>query len=251
MTFWEEVAQTRWGAYMSEVERRVILQGERLAGAPGQALEVGCEGGRWSRMLAARGWQMTCTDVDARALEACQRSIPDARCILANPADCSIDCETGAFSLLLCIEVPPVIHSDWFLGEAHRLLGEGGILVAVTWNSVSLRAVLARAQFGERRKGRSYVYKTTYRDWRRRLSGTGFRMEAEEGFCWAPFGRASNSRWVPLFTRLERLFGLNRIVAASPWIVFVARKVSSHADVKSAGPRSTPVTAEKPKIPWK
>jgi len=69
-------------------------------------------------------------------------------------------------------------------------------------------------------------YSRSYPAWRRKLSGTGFRLLHQEGFCWAPFGRTSNSSLIPAFTGIEKLLHLNRIPTISPWIAFIARKVA-------------------------
>ena len=71
VTKWERVATTRWGAYVSDVEKRAILRGHHLAGTPRTALEIGCEGGRWSKMLNDLGWQMICADINSEALAVC------------------------------------------------------------------------------------------------------------------------------------------------------------------------------------
>src|SRR5207245_7711329 len=147
LTYWESAATTKWGSYLTELERQSILQGQSLAGKPTRALEVGCEGGRWSKMLADLGWQMTCIDVNRQCLDECQRKAPHAKCILANPADRAIPCDSGAVALLLCIEVAPVIQSDWFLSEAHRLLGNNGVLVGVLLNRASWRGLLTRMKY--------------------------------------------------------------------------------------------------------
>jgi SAM-dependent methyltransferase len=210
---------------VSDVEKGAILQGHLLAGRPQKALEVGCEGGRWSEMLSELGWKMTCTDVDRDNLLLCQRRLPDARCILADPADRSFACESRSLSLLLCIEVPPVINSDWFLSEANRVLTDGGVVVGIFWNLLSWRSVLVRAKsalFG----GKEF-YKQTWAAWKQELHANGFELISEEGFCWAPFSRESNSRLVPAFTKAERTLRLNRLTTFSPWIAFVMRKAMS------------------------
>src|SRR4051812_31276704 len=83
VTFWEAVAESRWGKHLTEVERHAIIQAQSLAGKPARALEVGCEGGRWSKLLSDLGWEMTCIDVDPTRLAVCQERIPRARCLLA------------------------------------------------------------------------------------------------------------------------------------------------------------------------
>ena len=84
-TYWERVASRRWGVYITGIEKHAILLGQELAGPPTTAFEVGCDGGRWSKLLAELGWTMTCTDVNADALAVCHKRVPDARCILAKP----------------------------------------------------------------------------------------------------------------------------------------------------------------------
>lgn len=34
-TYWEKVAKTAWGSYITDVEKRVILKADDLAGKPG------------------------------------------------------------------------------------------------------------------------------------------------------------------------------------------------------------------------
>jgi hypothetical protein len=176
-------------------------------------------------MLSQMGWEMTCIDVDRQSLGMCQKRLPNARCILANPDDKVLACDSASLSLLICIEVPPVIESDWFLAEARRVLTDNGVLVGVFWNKLSWRALAVRAKtalFG----GKEF-YRFMWLSWKKKLCAQGFELMSEEGFCWSPFTRESNSALVPAFSTLERLIGLNRLAALSPWIVFVARKSRS------------------------
>jgi hypothetical protein len=226
LTHWERVGQTTsWGRYLAEIEGRAILRGAELAEKPGHAIDMGCGGGRWSKLLSDRGWKMTCTDVDSHALSICQHTIPTANCFLARPEDRSIPVDSNSAGLMLCIEVVPLIEADWFAPEAHRVLSDGGLLVGVYINGRSWRAMawrikqrLTRAQDGDQ------FYQAAYSDCRRRLIATGFEMVHEESFCWGPFTRDSNSPLVPAVAKVERALGLHRVVSWSPWVVFIARK---------------------------
>lgn len=227
---WERIgANTTWGKYISDIERAAILRAQQLVPQPGQALEVGCEGGRWSVMLSELGWNMTCTDINAKSLEVAKARLPSAKFVQVQPADESLPCDRESMDLLLCVEVFHVVHARWFLTEAARVLRPGGVLVGVTTNSRSLRGLGYRAMSGidrERKKflEESQTYTRSYRDWKRQIASEGFRLKYEEGFCWLPFGRESNSRWVPFATGLERRLGLRRLISASPWIVFIAQR---------------------------
>src|SRR5262245_19822301 len=63
-TVWERVANRRWGAYTSEIAKQAILRSHHIIGQPTVALEIGCEGGRWSELLTGLGWKMICVDTD-------------------------------------------------------------------------------------------------------------------------------------------------------------------------------------------
>jgi SAM-dependent methyltransferase len=226
LTKWERVALSKWGSYITDVESKTILQGSALAGPPAQALEVGCEGGRWSKLLADRGWQLTCTDVDHSALSICQRKVPAARCILASSADQRVPVGSGEFSLLLCVEVAPVIHSAWFCAEAARLLKPGGVLVGVSWNSASFRGVAHRWKSSIHGANEGVFYSESYSSLRARLKDSGFQFQTETGFCWGPFSRESNSALIPIFIGIERVFLLRKFPRISPWIIFTCQKAA-------------------------
>jgi len=221
-TFWEQVADTRWGAYTTDVVRRAIVRSLESFRNPAHALDMGCEGGRWSRFLADRGWSTTCVDTDARALATCRRRIPGADCILVPPDNDRMPGRSSSVDLLLCIEVPPVILSDWFVAESSRVLRSGGLLIGVMWNLLSLRGLVGHVKASL--TGSFDYYRISYPAWKRKLSRAGFRVLHEEGYCWFPFGRASNSVLVPLCTSLEKGLGLRRLTALSPWVIVVSQK---------------------------
>jgi SAM-dependent methyltransferase len=222
-TVWETIATTRWGQYTTEVVEEAIKTGTAMAGPPGSALEVGCEGGRWSRLLASAGWATTCTDIDPNVLAVCQGRVPTANCVLVSPDDTTLPCATGSMNLVLCLEVFPVMDSPWFAAEASRVLAEGGVLIGVAHNRMSLRGMFVRAK-QYLTVGSHEFYNVSYAEWRRRTQDAGFGISFERGYCWFPLGRESNSRLAPFFIALERWLGLSRLTALSPWIVFIARK---------------------------
>ena len=222
-TAWETVATTRWGQYTTEVVEDAIRTAARMAAPPRSALEIGCEGGRWSRLLASLGWTMTCTDVDPSVLAVCQQRVPGATCVLVSRQDTTLPCHSAAINLMLCVEVFPVIDSGWFPQEASRVLADDGVLVGVVQNRRSLRGMFVRvkqALVGQSQR----FYNLSYSQWRRRMHAAGFEIAIERGYCWFPLSRESNSVLAPLFVQLERLLGLGRITSFSPWVVFIARK---------------------------
>jgi hypothetical protein len=172
--------------------------------------------------LAGLGWAMTCTDINEDTLAKCKLRLPQANCIHVNPSDNFIPCPDQSADLILCIEVPPVIQSDFFIAECSRLLRNEGLIVGVFWNGFSIRGLIARVK-------RSFVgghdfYKLSYAPWKKRVSKCGFDMIHETGLCWFPARRNSNAAFVPYFIALERRLNLHRLPSLSPWIVFIAKK---------------------------
>ena len=221
-THWERIAQTRWGRYMSEIEMASILKAHRMIETPTAALEVGCEGGRWSRMLSDLGWKLTCTDINPTVLDICRSRVPEAELYLVRPDDRTLPCDSESIDLLLCVEGDVVMQQDWILPEAIRVLRSGGLMVSVIWNRHSWRGILGHT-VGTRTKKIDY-YRFSYPEWRSRFQDAGFELIFQEGFCWFPFGRSSDSILVPVCTKLERLLGLRSIWTFSPWISLIARK---------------------------
>lgn len=230
-TFWESVATTRWGRYTTDVVEDAIALASEIAGERGSALEVGCEGGRWSRRLSDMGWAVTCTDIDAQMLSLCQERVPTANCILVSPVAKTLPCSDESVRLLACLEVFAVMDSDWFAKEANRVLLDNGVLVGVVLNRSSLRGRFVR--FKQFLKGNSRFYNLSYAEWRRRMSAAGFTIAFEKGYCWFPLTRSSNSRFAPFFIKLEQWLRLGRFTAISPWIVFVATKAAPVARLRA------------------
>ncbi|MBX3437574.1 MAG: methyltransferase domain-containing protein [Planctomycetaceae bacterium] len=219
-TFWEEMAQSRWGQYLSGIESTTLRLALEHFERPGEALEVGCEGGRWSRSLASCGWKMTCLDINADTLAVCRRRIPSALCLLYAADSQQFPINSRSIDLLISIEVP-INETAWFASEAARVLRPDGLMVCTFNNLDSYRGRLANLRASL--SGDEPQYITGYSACRRRLTEAGLTIMHETGFAWLPFGRGSNSRWVPSLVQLERQFGLRRIVRYSPWVATVAK----------------------------
>jgi len=220
-TLWERAAETRWGNYLTAIEEHALLIAHRHFKSPGTGLEVGCEGGRWCKLLVGLGWKMTGTDINPDTLKLCEQRNPTVRCILVNESDETLPVESRSVDLLLAMEVP-VVEASWFIAEAQRVLKADGMLVTSVLNRHSWRGVAANlksAWLGDRR-----YYNTTYTSRRRALQNGGFSLTHQCGHGWPPFGRMSNSPWIPTAVKWERRLGLHRLLAISPWIALVAHK---------------------------
>jgi hypothetical protein len=185
------------------------------------ALDFGCEAGRFSQILADRGWSMICADTNASALELCQHRIPAARCIPLSQQNCQIPSSDSSLGLLLCIECP-VMPTEWFAREANRTLRTGGALVGVFFNKLSLRGAFAHTMASVR--GCRDYFSHSYPAWRKALRALGFAVVREIGFRWPPFALTSNSRLLPAAFAIEQAMGLQKLIAISPLVGFVAIK---------------------------
>lgn len=226
ITFWELNSMTKWGAYTTKIEEDLIYKALFLSETTDRnALEIGCEGGRWSKSLSEKGWSVTCTDINSNSLNVCKSRIPEAQCVLVGADDEALPFHPKSATLLLCIEVFPVIHSDWFIQEANRVLASGGLIVTVVQNRFSYRSLLHTVgSIIRHKKVDDDYYAQSYHTWRERARKAGFEILYEFGFCWLPFSRHSNSSFIPFLLPLERYLGLYKITRFSPWIALIGRK---------------------------
>lgn len=221
-TYWERAADTRWGRYITEIESRTLLAAASSFSQPGVALEIGCEGGRWSRMLSDRGWRVIATDIDAETLSVCQQRNPSIRCVLTDPEDDYFPADEASVDLLLTVEVSPIVNQPWYAAEVARVLKPGGKLVATTHNRMSWRGAAVNIKSAIRK--REQFYGTKFSSFQASLFRYGLIVDQAEGCCWAPLGRESDSKLVSVAVALERGLRLNRLTSLSPWIVFSATK---------------------------
>ncbi len=190
-TYWEGVNRAHWGMYLSDLEYNAIDLAARLAKGPENALEVGCDGGRWAKVLEDQGWAMSCTDIDPRSLEICRCRLKRVSCIEVEPSDTTLPCGDESVSLILCMEVFPVIYQNWFIEESWRILVPGGTLVGVFLNLGSWKGLLHRWRCTL--LSRNQWYCRTYLSWRRQVKRTGFRFCSQRGLSWMPFSREADA----------------------------------------------------------
>jgi hypothetical protein len=55
----------------------------------------------------------------------------------------------------------------------------------------------------------------------------GFDIIDIKGFNWLPFKIGSNNILIPLFSKIESIFRLNKWLGQSPWLLFACKKRST------------------------
>ena len=225
---WTAAGKLTWGKYLEEMEADVFHVGFRHARAGAtDAIDIGCETGRWTRRLLDHGFSVTSTEIGADKIAGCQANNPEANCVLVSPDDNRLPVDDNSMDMAVSIEVQ-VNDFDWFVPELRRVLRDGGIAVFTLNNRSSYRGCLAN--FKSWLKKDEVFYPRSYRNMCNQLAECGLEIIAANGFGWFPFGRFSNSSLVPLATKIENLMQLRRLVRWSPWVVYACRLKSQSAD---------------------
>jgi hypothetical protein len=107
-----------------------------------------------------------------------------------------------------------------FISESSRVLREGGLLVVTTENSKSYKCIL-RKIIGSKDVA---FYKYSTHKIKEMLTNSDFEIKKCFGFNWLPLGRSSNSRFVTLFSFIEKILNFKYLPDVSPWIFIIAEK---------------------------
>ena len=126
---WTAAGKLTWGKYLKEIESDAFQIGIQHARAGAtDAIDIGCETGRWTRRLLDHGFSVTSTEIGADKLAGCQANNPEANCVLVSPDDNHLPVDDNSMDMAVSIEVQ-VNDFDWFVPELRRVLRDGGIAV--------------------------------------------------------------------------------------------------------------------------
>jgi len=215
-THWEKAAKTRMGKYLTRIETGFIQKTVDHS-KMGLVVDVGAEAGRFSLLAANRNVQVVGIDIDAYSLRRLKLKNKDVTVIQADARN--LPFKNVAFDALFMIEVLDYIPElDETIAECQRVLKMESPFVLSFGNQSSLKAKLRGL------RGKSYTH--SYRRVIRSLFNAGFNVNAQLGYSWLPFGRMSESRFVPFLAGVERVFGLRRLPRFSPWVIVQATKSS-------------------------
>jgi len=152
---------------------------------PGQGkrvLDLGCAGGYLSRILAARGYQVTAVE---RAGGAGHDFPPSVHLIEAD-LDHGLPPLNGLFDWVLCADILEHLrHPESLLSQIRGVLAPGGHILASLPNSGNLyfRLVVLSGRFPQHDKGlfdRTHLRFYTWDGWHDLFCGTGFLIESAE-----------------------------------------------------------------------
>jgi ubiquinone/menaquinone biosynthesis C-methylase UbiE len=213
-THWEKAAKTRMGKYLTRIETDFISKSI----TPSQTctiMDVGTEAGRFSSLAADKNAAVIGIDIDSYGLKRLKLKTKNVDVIQADAR--KIPMKDRTFDAIFMIEVLDYIHDlDGTFAECHRTLKSNATLIVSFGNKRSLKSQLRKLH------GKSYRH--SYDKVMRSLSKTGFSVVRKTGYSWLPFGRTSESRFIPFLSMLERIFALRRIPSLSPWVIVHSMK---------------------------
>jgi len=216
-THWEMAAKTRMGKYLTDVERAFIEKAVDFSKTE-LVLDVGAESGRISLIALNTKTSVVSIDIDSVSLKRLKQRTQQAYIIAADARKLPFISEV--FDAAFMIEVLDYIPElNVALNECSRTLKPHSSCVLSFGNKSSFKAKLKGL------KGPSYLH--SHKCVIQNLSKTSFRLQAQVGYSWLPFGRISQNGLVPIFAWLERILGLRRLRRYSPWVMFHVVKQSN------------------------
>jgi SAM-dependent methyltransferase len=222
---WDVVNVRAMGRYLTEVEGVFIQRAFAQLSVPATVLDVGGGSGRFAIPLQDAGHRVVVVDPDLTPLRALARCAPDVRRVQISGKLDEMPVADASVDGVVCIEVPVMDEPIGFFAECYRLLRPGGLLVFSVHNRRSYKGLMKRlAHRGTRNAYYGEMYLNTIDEIRAHLAAARFSVIREQGFNWLPATRDTDSQMVWASARLERMLGLGRLVALSPWVMVAARR---------------------------
>jgi ubiquinone/menaquinone biosynthesis C-methylase UbiE len=224
--YWQTVALTRQGLYVTRVEA-AFIQDALAREAPGVVADVGSGSGRLHFAMAPYARTVVATDIDHRELGRTER---DAR---VSPVAVStlpvLPFRDASVDAVVAMEVPAVSDEPWFLSECERTLKPGGTVLVTLYNRRSYKGMIA-SLLKRRREAKGLDWAGTYYRYSAseqvlRWREAGFGEVRQLGLYWSPARRDSDGALVSIGAIIERLLGLHRLTALSPWVLLELRKL--------------------------
>jgi len=208
-THWEKAAKTRMGKYLTQIETDFIFKSI----TPSQTctiMDVGTEAGRFSSIASDKNATVIGIDLDSYGLRRLKLKTRNVDVIQADAR--RIPMKDRTFDAIFMIEVLDYIPDlDETFAECYRTLKSNSTLIVSFGNKRSFKSQLRKL------RGKSYMH--SYNRVMQSLSKTGFSVVKKRGYSWLPFGRTSESRFIPFLAMLEKIFALRRIPSLSPWVI--------------------------------
>lgn len=203
----------RSGFYKTNVEYEFIKS--HISDNHETILDMGGGSGRFALPLIKAGYDVTVVDLDSNAIELCKKKgITKSFCIDLRKFD------LNGYDIILAIEVFSIASPHEVLKIANQKLVANGIFIFTGSNKKSWRYKLHKLH-----ANRSENYgELTINEYKNLILENGFKIIEIKGFNWMPFKISSDNVLIPIFSKIESFFKLNKWLNQSPYFLFACKK---------------------------
>src|ERR1035437_848366 len=206
----------RSGIYKTRIEFNFIKS--HISNLQKSILDLGGGSGRFALPLIKEGYDVTVVDLDSNAIELCKK-----RGITKSYCNDIRDFESIDFDIVLAIELFLVTSPKVVLEVANRKVSKNGLFIFTATNKDSWRYKLHNLKTN---KSKNYG-EFSLSEFENLIIENGFSIIDIKGFNWMPFKVNSNNILIPLISKLESFFRLDKWLGQSPWLLFAVKKGSA------------------------
>ena len=224
--YWDAVAKTAMGRYVTEIETAFIEQAiDQLDRPPAVAVDAGAGSGRLTRLLAARAGHVIATEAKQELIASLSQIASNVTPHFVQPDSVALPLPDETVDIVIAIEAAALTHSPEFHREGARVLRPDGVLVLTLQNRGSWKGLLGRLRRGHYQAEHGATYYTwSFGDLKRSLSDAGLRVTHAAGLNWLPFMRDSDNGLIGPLSVAERVLGLRKLASVSPWVLLSANR---------------------------
>jgi SAM-dependent methyltransferase len=183
-------------------------------------LDIAGGSGRFALPLYEYCTDITVVDISSEAIELLNQRNKEIKTITGDFMKAEI---TTCFSLIICIEALGYFNDyELFFNKIKSNLSKDGLFIFSYANPDSWRFFLRKIR--HLRKGPQAYNQIALADLKQLLTRLNFEIVDMEGMNWIPLPLTSNSPFVTLFEKLEKVLGLKKWYSQSPWILFSIKK---------------------------
>ncbi len=223
--YWDYVAQTRMGKYITKIEEDFISQClASLPEKPKIVLDAGAGSGRLEPLLASIASSVIATEVNPQLGTLQARRADNVMPLLVKEDSECLPLADLSVDFVVCIECPHLAEQTWFCAECQRVLTPGDIMIISVSNRHSWKGVITSLQPNRYRFGPQHYYQDSVQDIVQRLRKCGLAIRNSIGLNWLPLKRDSDTPLVGFFATLESIMRLGKLVCWSPWVLLEVQK---------------------------
>lgn len=209
---------TRSGAYKFGREYKFIIDHGR--NNFDRVLDIAGGSGRFAMSLLDHSKSITVVDINKAAIQLLRERNSNINSICGDFVTIDLP---EKYSLILCVEAMGYFPDfDDFFSKINTLLKDNGRLILTYNNPSSWRFYLS--EIAHWIKGPYPYNNISLKELREVLSRCSLEIENMEGMNWLPFPVFSNNPLVSFFGYMERILGLKKWLAQSPWILMSIKK---------------------------